>query len=178
MLIGGLFTGAIAGMLSHARDEYQHKQQFGHLTTIEQTASKSKLMRLMSTNGIKYGGFVATFIGCELGMARLRGKEDYWNVCAAGGITGGAFCAKGGKAATIAGTVMGCSLAYVTSAGLNILQDIESILLRREEHAKEEETWARAARTETDNQDTTVEHITRLQQVLKEWPSSEEIEKK
>ena len=99
MLIGGLLAGGASGMLTHAREEYQHKQMYGHMNTIEQTASKSKLLHLVSRNGLKYGGFVAAFIGCELSIARARGKEDYWNVCAAGAVTGGAFCARGGPAA-------------------------------------------------------------------------------
>jgi hypothetical protein len=170
MLIGGLLAGGASGMLTHAREEYQHKQMYGHMNTIEQTASKSKLLHLVSRNGLKYGGFVAAFIGCELSIARARGKEDYWNVCAAGAVTGGAFCARGGPAAAIAGTIMGCSLAYVTSAGLNILQDIEKIMIKREEKVKEE-AYMRSMMPEPENNDTTVKHISRLQKVLAEWPS-------
>ena len=169
MLFGGVLVGGIAGMILHARGEYQHKQMYGHMTSVEQSASKSKLLRLMGTSGLKYGGFVATFVGFELAMARMRGKDDDMNVCAAGAITGGAFCARGGAAATIAGSVMGCSLAYITSAGLDILQNVERIMIVREREAEE----MAMLQKNTPEEDTTIKEIARFQSVLAEWPEQE-----
>jgi hypothetical protein len=167
MIAGGVLLGGVSGMMSHASDEYSHRQMYGHIKAVQdKAASQSKLVRLMSMHALKYGGFVSMFVGTELALGRARGIEDDWNVCMAGAITGGAFTARGGAAAAIAGTVMGCSLAYITSAGLDILQNLERIMVAREEEDRERE----ATRVTTKVVDSTEVQINRLQNVLSEWP--------
>tara|TARA_B100000780_G_C21004221_1_gene401902 strand:+ start:233 stop:877 length:645 start_codon:yes stop_codon:yes gene_type:complete len=171
MVAGGFLLGAVGGVLVHASEEYQHKQMFGHIKQhAEIQVSKSRLLRLMGTNALKYGGFVSMFVGTELILGRIRKKEDDWNICVAGAITGGTFTARGGPAAGIAGTVMGCSLAYITSAGLNILQDIEKIVIERDLRRDEENLMQEIIEEEEELLDTTEVQIERLKGVLKDWP--------
>ncbi len=135
-------------------------------------------------SGAKYGGFVAAFVGVDLALARYRGREDFWNRTAAGAVTGGAFLARGGAAAGIAGTVMGAGLAYIVSAGLDILETVErqmreptleeldaEIALRRQEAAAGSGlgTAAAVAPAAVDETDRQIQH---MEDLLKGWPTA------
>ena len=182
----GAVLGIMAGALASSREDYARVIARGGVgtTATERSANLARMGARGVASGAKYSGFVAAFVGVDLALARYRGQEDFWNRTAAGAVTGGTFLARGGAAAAIAGAVMGGGLAYIVSAGLDILETVErqmreptleeldtELALRRQEAASAESGTASAmlSAPPADETDRQIEH---MEDLLKSWPAA------
>ena len=120
----GVLVGGVTGIMQSANDDYKST-----VSNPEQKRDRKKMNARAARRGLllggKYAGFVAGLVFSEIAIGRYRQKDDVWNLIGAGAITGGAFCARGGAAASIVGATMGGALSYLVGTGLEGLKSLE-----------------------------------------------------
>ena len=186
----GLLVGGATGIMQSANEDYRAVS-----ARPEQPRDRTKLNARAARRGLllggKYAGFVAGMVGCEIAIGRYRGSDDVWNLVGAGAMTGGAFCARGGAAAGIAGATMGAALSYLVGTGLAGLESLSaslekakkgeeegSMLAQGEASVKFDEEEAMAMRLQAGEEeeeeagssiDKRIEH---MEATLQNWPKS------
>lgn len=178
----GLLVGGATGIMQSAGEDYRAVS-----ASPAQPRDRSKLNARAARRGLllggKYAGFVAGLVGCEIAIGRYRGSDDVWNLVGAGAMTGGAFCARGGAAAGIAGATMGAALSYLVGTGLASLESLSASLEMGELPDQQPEQQEKGSGGVTggggggplegeDAGSSAGRHIEHMEATLQNWPKS------